>query len=83
MPRSKERKLPVVLSKNEVKKILNCTNNMKHEAILSTIYSAGLRLSLPRWIFILRGEAVNLKIADIDGERKLIYVRGGKVQLVG
>lgn len=68
MPRSKERKLPVVLSKNEVKKILNCTNNLKHKAILSTIYSAGLRLS----------ELVNLKIADIDSERKLIYVRGGK-----
>ena len=68
MPRSKERKLPVVLSKNEVKKILNCTSNIKHKAILSTIYSAGLRLS----------EVVNLKIADIDGERKLIYVRGGK-----
>ena len=68
IPKSKERKLPVVLSKNEVKKILNCTNNLKHKAILSTIYSAGLRLS----------EVVNLKIADIDGERELIYVRGGK-----
>ena len=68
MPKSKERKLPIVLSKKEVKKILVSTNNPKHKAILSTIYSAGLRLS----------EVVNLKIADIDGERKLIYVRGGK-----
>nr|MDA3813536.1 site-specific integrase [Candidatus Cloacimonadota bacterium] len=68
IPRSKERKLPVVLSKDEVKKIINCTNNIKHKAILSTIYSAGLRLS----------EVVNLKIADIDSERKLIYVHGGK-----
>ncbi|MEA2095839.1 MAG: site-specific integrase [Candidatus Cloacimonadota bacterium] len=68
IPRSKKQKLPIVLSKLEVKQIIDCTNNIKHKAILSTIYSAGLRLS----------EAVNLKIADIDSERKLIYVRGGK-----
>ena len=69
IPRSrKELKLPVVLSKREVKQIIDCTNNLKHKAILSTIYSAGLRLS----------EVVNLKIADIDSERKLIYIRGGK-----
>ncbi|MCD4819399.1 MAG: site-specific integrase [Candidatus Cloacimonetes bacterium] len=67
-PKSKEKKLPVVLSKNEVKKILDCTNNLKHKAILSTIYSAGLRLS----------EVVNLKICDIDSDRKIIFVRGGK-----
>ncbi len=68
IPKSKEQKLPIVLSKREVKQIIDCTNNMKHRAILSTIYSAGLRLS----------EAVNLKIADIDSDRKLIYIRGGK-----
>ena len=68
IPRSKERKLPIVLSKLEVKQIIESTNNLKHKTILSTIYSAGLRLS----------ESVNLKIADIDSERKLIYVRGGK-----
>jgi len=68
IPKIKEQRLPVVLSKNEVKKIINSTNNLKHKAILSTIYSAGLRLS----------EVVNLKIADIDSERKLIYIRKGK-----
>ena len=68
IPRNKERKLPIVLSKSEVKQIIESTNNIKHITILSTIYSAGLRLS----------EVVNLKIADIDSERKLIYVRGGK-----
>ena len=68
IPKNKEQKLPIVLSKLEVKQIINCTNNIKHKAILSTIYSAGLRLS----------ELVNLKIADIDSERKLIYIRGGK-----
>jgi integrase/recombinase XerD len=68
MPRGEELKLPIVLSKREVKQILDCTINLKHKTILSTIYSAGLRLS----------EVVNLKIADIDSVRKLIYVRGGK-----
>lgn len=68
MPRNVDEKLPIVLSKKEVKTILDCTQNLKHKTILSTIYSAGLRLS----------EVVNLKIADIDSERKLIYVRGGK-----
>ena len=68
IPRNKELKLPVVLSKNYVKKIISSTNNVKHKAILSTIYSAGLRLS----------EVVNLKIADIDSERKLIYIRSAK-----
>ncbi len=68
IPRIKEQRLPIVLSKSEVKTIINSTNNLKHKAILSTIYSAGLRLS----------EVVNLKIADIDSERKLIYVREGK-----
>jgi len=68
IPQSKERKLPVVLSKEEVKRIINSANNLKHKAILSTIYSAGLRLS----------EAVNLKIADIDSERMLISIKGGK-----
>ena len=68
IPRSEERKLPKVLSKNEVKKIINSTRNLKHKTVLSTIYSSGLRLS----------EVVNLKIADIDSERKLIYIRGGK-----
>ncbi len=68
MPKRTERKLPIVLSKNEVNKILHCSGNIKSKAILSIIYAAGLRLS----------EAVYLKIADIDGERKLIYIRGGK-----
>ena len=68
IPKSKEQKLPIILSKREVKQIINSTNNLKHKTILSTIYSAGLRLS----------ELVNLKIADIDSERKLLYVRGGK-----
>lgn len=68
VPKSTGRKLPIVLNKSEVKKIIDSTNNLKHRSILSTIYSAGLRLS----------EIVSLKIEDIDNERMLIYIRGGK-----
>lgn len=66
-PRPKER-LPEVLSKNEVVKIINCTNNIKHKCILSVIYSAGLRVS----------ELTNLKIADIDSDRMVIRVENAK-----
>jgi len=64
----KEYRLPKVLSKPEVQKILNHTLNLKHRAILSTIYSAGLRIS----------EAINLQIVDIDSPNQRIWVRGGK-----
>jgi integrase/recombinase XerD len=68
IPRSTEERLPMVLTKEEVKLIIDCTSNLKQRVILMTIYSSGLRLS----------EVVNLKIADIDSERMMIYVRGGK-----
>ncbi len=51
--------LPEVLNTEEITAILNATENLKHKAILMTIYSAGLRIS----------EAVNLKIKDIDSGR--------------
>jgi integrase/recombinase XerD len=66
-PRSKQpKKLPVVLSMEEVEKVFKNTNNLKHKAILMTIYSGGLR----------RDEAVNLKIEDIDSKRMMIKVHG-------
>ena len=65
---NKEHKLPKVLSKNEVKKILNSCDNMKHKCILMLIYSAGLR----------RSELINLKILDIDSERMVINIKGAK-----
>ncbi len=69
IPRPKtEKRLPVVLSPEEVKSIFNCIKNSKHKIILMTIYSAGLRLS----------EALKLKIKDIDSSRMTIRVEQGK-----
>lgn len=69
LPRPKRQQtLPSVLSQQEVKKIFEAVENLKHRALLFTIYSAGLRL----------GEVVRLKISDLDEERRLIHVRQGK-----
>jgi integrase/recombinase XerD len=64
----REKILPEVLSEEEVSQILKSTTNLKHKAILMTIYSAGLRIS----------ELINLKIKDIDSERMQIRVESAK-----
>ena len=64
----KEKKLPVVLSNEEVRNLINVTNNLKHKCILGLLYSAGLR----------RSELLNLKINDIDSNRMLIKVNNAK-----
>jgi len=64
----REFKLPNVLSKDEVKKLLSVLRNLKHRAMLSLIYACGLR----------RGELLNLRPADIDSERGLLIVRQAK-----
>lgn len=64
----REKKLPGVLSEQEVQLILNNTENLKHKAILSLIYSAGLR----------RGELINMKPVDIDSKRMYVIIRQGK-----
>jgi len=64
----KDKKLPVVLNQEEISKILSSITNIKHRPILMLIYSAGLRVS----------EVVKLKPGDIDDERKLIHIKGGK-----
>jgi integrase/recombinase XerD len=66
-PRTRH-KLPNVLSKDEVKKILTAPMNEKHRAILSIIYGCGLR----------RGEAIMLEPEDIDHDRMLLSVRQSK-----
>lgn len=62
------RKLPAVLSPQEVKAIFDLVNDLKYKAIFMTIYSAGLRIS----------EVCNLKITDIDSKNMQIIVREGK-----
>jgi site-specific recombinase XerD len=64
----KERYLPEVLSEEEVKKIIQSIDNLKHRCMISVTYSAGLRL----------GELLNLKIGDIDSKRMLIFIHQGK-----
>lgn len=64
----KEKKLPVVLSQEEVGRVLICLNSFRHHVCLSTIYSCGLRLR----------EGVQLQIADLDSDRMLIHVHKGK-----
>ena len=68
--------LPNVLSKGDVLMILESIKNIKHKAILSLIYSAGLR----------RNELINLRIIDIDSKRMLIKIKnskGAKDRIVG
>ncbi|WP_418511835.1 site-specific tyrosine recombinase/integron integrase [Corallibacter sp.] len=64
----KHKKLPTVLSKTEIKSLIECTNNLKHRCIVSLLYSSGLR----------RNELINLKINDIDSSRMLIHVVDAK-----
>ncbi|MCH8318442.1 MAG: site-specific integrase [Bacteroidetes bacterium] len=64
----KERKLPVILSKEEVKNIISSPDNIKHKCMLAIIYSAGLR----------SGELLNLKAEDVDSKRMLIHLKGAK-----
>ncbi len=62
------RKLPVVLSPEEVRQLLDAAPSLKYRAALSVAYGAGLRAS----------EVVSLKLADIDSERMVIRVEQGK-----
>jgi len=64
----KDKKLPVVLSREEVAKILSAVTNIKHKAILMLVYSAGLRVS----------EVVKLKPENIDSKRKLVFIKSAK-----
>ena len=64
----KEKKLPVILSPNEVKAILNRVQFPHHRACLKVIYSLGLRI----------GEGTSLQISDIDSDRMFVHIHRGK-----
>ncbi len=64
----RERRLPAVLSRDEVKKIFSLVRPFHNYAYLATVYSCGLRLQ----------EGLYLEVSDIDGPRKLIHVHRGK-----
>lgn len=61
-------KLPVVLSRDEIAKMIDSINNPKHNMLISLSYGAGLRVS----------EAVNLKIKDINLDELTIHIKGAK-----
>lgn len=63
-----ERTLPTVLSTDEVSSLMKQVDNIKHKTILMLTYSSGLRIS----------ELLNLKLTDIDSQRKQIKVEQGK-----
>jgi site-specific recombinase XerD len=64
------RRLPVVLSPEEVSRLLTSATNIKQKAVLSLAYATGLRAS----------KVVSLKLTDIDSERMVIRVEQGKAQ---
>lgn len=69
VPRMKKKAfLPTILTPQEVRLLIDATPNLKHRSILSTIYSAGLRVS----------EAAHLRISDIDSSNMRILVRRSK-----
>ena len=68
--KNREHKLPVVLSQDEVRRLLSVTTNLKHKALLMVAYDSGLRLS----------ELRHLRVEDIDSKRMTIRVRLGKGQ---
>ena len=63
-----EKKLPTVLTKEEIKRLLNAVTNPKHRLLIEFMYSSGLRVS----------ECVNLKIDDLDLSEKMGKIRHGK-----
>jgi site-specific recombinase XerD len=62
------KRLPTVLGRQEVDRLIQCTANLKHRTFLMTLYSAGLRFA----------EAAHLKIHDIDSARMQLRVASGK-----
>ena len=64
----RERKLPLILSRDEVQALLEAPQDLRHRAMLAILYGSGLRVS----------EVARLKVADIDSARNVLWVRSGK-----
>lgn len=64
----KEKKIPTVLTKDEIKRLIEAANNPKHKLLIELMYSSGLRVS----------EAVNLKVDDLDLDDKTGTIRSSK-----
>ncbi len=64
----KERKLPVVLSKEEVRRLLKAPRLLKHRILIGLLYGCGLRCF----------EARNVQLQDLDYDRKMLHVKKGK-----
>ena len=64
----RERKLPLILSREEVKALLEAPRNLRHRTLLAVLYGCGLRVA----------EATQLKVSDIDSSRHVLKVRRGK-----
>jgi len=66
--KKKEKRLPKLLSKKQVKDLINSTNNIKHKLIIELLYCSGIRLQ----------ELINLKRKDLDFDRNIIHINKGK-----
>jgi site-specific recombinase XerD len=64
----REKKLPVVLSRQEVKRLMKAPTLLKHRVLIGLLYGCGLRCF----------EARNIKLSDLDFDRKMLHVRKGK-----
>jgi integrase/recombinase XerD len=67
-PRNYRRQLPVILSPDEVARVIDSARNLYHRAMLMTLYSCGLR----------RIEVCRLKVSDIDSQRMMLRITHGK-----
>ncbi len=64
----RNKKLPIVLSRTEIEKIIEATDNAKYKLIISLGYACGLRVS----------EVINLKVADLDINELVVHIKGAK-----
>jgi site-specific recombinase XerD len=64
----RNKKLPLVLSRSEIEKIINATDNQKYRLIISLSYACGLRVS----------EVIDLKVSDLDIDELVVYIKNAK-----